>query len=71
MGTYLSAVDLVTQNQLTIVARYGVNPSDRMLGDVIPGEVIISVNNTSTTARQVGHLIAAEFTTSPPTLLTA
>ena len=61
MGTYLGAVDLVTQNQLTIVARYGVNPADRMLGDVNSGEVIISVNNTSTTDRQVGHLIAAEF----------
>jgi len=61
MGTYLSAIDLVTQNQLTIVARYGVNPSDRMLGDVSPGQAIITVNNSSTTARQVGPLVAAEF----------
>jgi len=61
MGTYLSAVDLVTQNQLTIIARYGVNPSDRMLGDVSPGQATITVNNSSTTARQVGPLVAAEF----------
>jgi len=61
MGTYLSAVDLVTQNQLTIVAIYGVNPSDRMLGDVSPGQATITVNNSSITARQVGALVATEF----------
>ena len=61
MGTYLGAIDLVTQNQLTIVARIGINPSDRLLGDVNPGLAIISVNNSSTTSRQVGSLVAAEF----------
>jgi len=61
MGTYLGAVDLVTQNQLTIVARIGINPSDRLLGDVNPGQATITVNNSSVTARQVGPLMVAEF----------
>lgn len=60
-GTYLGGIDLVTQNQLTIVARIGVNPSDRLLGDISPGLATISVNNSSITSRQVGPLVAAEF----------
>jgi hypothetical protein len=61
MGTYLGAVDLVTQNQLTIVARVGVNPVDRMLGDINPGQATIFVNNSSTVSRQVNSQVAAEF----------
>ena len=61
MGTYLGAVDLVTQNQLTIVARIGINPSDRQLGDVSPGLATIFVSNGSTSSRSVGSLVATEF----------
>ena len=61
MGTYLGAIDLVTQNQLTIVARYGINPEDRMLGDISPGLVTISVNNSSITSRQVDPQVKLEF----------
>ena len=61
MGTYLGAVDLVTQNQLTIIARIGINPSDRQLGDVSPGLATIFVSNGSTSSRSVGYSVATEI----------
>jgi len=61
MGTYLGAIDLVTQNQVTIFARVGINPSDRLVGDIAPGNTQITVNNNSVGLKQVGTQISAEF----------
>jgi hypothetical protein len=61
MGTYLGAIDLVTQNQVTIFARVGINPADRLVGDISPGNAQITVNNKSLGIKQVGTQISAEI----------
>jgi len=61
MGTYLGAIDLVTQNQVTIFARVGINPSDRLVGDIAPGNTQITVYNKSVGIKQVGTQISAEL----------
>jgi hypothetical protein len=61
MTAFLNAIDLVTQNQLTITARVGINPADRLLGDINPGLAVITVNPSSTVSRQVGALISTEI----------
>jgi len=55
MAAFLGAVDLVTQNQVTIVTRVGINPSDRLLGDIKPGETLVTVNNSTTGTRSIAY----------------
>lgn len=53
MAAFLNAIDLVTQNQVTVVARVGINPSDRLLGDIKPSEATVFVNFASTSSRRI------------------
>ena len=55
MASFLGAIDLVTQNQVTIVTRVGINPSDRLLGDILPGETLVKVNNVTTDTRSIAY----------------